>query len=915
MTQSFIAATALLCLPFQAPALADGYIGYEVYSISTDVNDWSVYKSRAGVNDPPFENTDFAGRDDVLKLTLDPPKVNSDALYRRWEGYRQATNLPDGAAMLKASLYIPESWRTGSTGNSRMGANFDFENTGLWGNGDGDDGDGLAILHFGNQGTYYYDNDLGGFQEVTGTGRFNVWDPNKKPAHISGIFNGLRLYVDKDGSIGWSGLPETASLIEYDDWNDLEIRLMQEERRVEYFLNGQKIFVWQSDNPDFVFPASLSQLHLVVRNEGNTQTPHYESHWSDLSAGRLLKSEVAIGDATGPIVIDPDERSAREARVADGATLGDDLTSKGGTEGVTIDFLGAVTIEGDVKADNTALRFTGEPSKDVRLEGDLTLVKSRAEGGSPDNPIRVNPEGTPGKGVVRVDAKSRFDGHWSIRGSLYADGRLSPGSAAHPIGVIDVDAVGRTSMFDVHTVYEVDLIGDRSDLLRTSGALRLANMVFVRPAQDNFLLGHRYTIIEAAQGFRGSTFDRMEPLRWPSEIARRYPFLFPRVSNDETKAYVSIERNPRTLGEVAATDNQRAVADAIDDLGMGHAVHDTTVMKTFKGAEEALAALSGEIHASAKAQLMDEARLLRGAISERLARSDPSPHSQQRNVWVQALAARGETDVDDFAAVEYDTQGIVVGADGRLGGFMAESGSRLGFALGASRSDVDLSDLDSSVEAESLHLALYGSLPVDKVVLRAGTGLSWHGIESERRFADGKALDADYDASTWQLFGEVGYPLAVKGVATELFAGVAYVRHSTDGFAESGHAPDAFGGEAAALRADDADDDVVLSVLGVRVAKSVVVADGVNLNARGEIGWRHAFGEGQPESSLAFTGGQPFAVRGNLVGDSAVVGLGAEVDWKDGMGDMPTRLGIAYNGDFSKESTGHQVKLSLSVDF
>ena len=308
--------------------------------------------------------------------------------------------MPDGAAVLRGSLYIPEDWRMGTIESDLNKDSIDFPHTGLWGTGP----DSVPILHFTNHsypptGRWLPAGTLSG---RGGVGRMVVWDTNSYPDKWSDFDTAW--FSSSTGINGWVELADTAMLIEYDDWNDFEMRLLPDERKIEYSLNGRPIFVWEPNDPDFDFPAALSHIYLIARNEGLAT---YNSDWSELEARRLLASGADIGDATYDVVINPDADAARAARVTDGATLGGSLTSKGGTEGMAIDFPGAVTVEGDIDADNTALRFSTDPAKATVLKGDLALRDgSSAGGGSPANP---NP-GQPGPDLGQGDGPDRCDG-------------------------------------------------------------------------------------------------------------------------------------------------------------------------------------------------------------------------------------------------------------------------------------------------------------------------------------------------------------------------------------------------------------------------------------------------------------------------------------------------------------------------
>ncbi len=124
-------------------------------------------------------------------------------------------------------------------------------------------------------------------------------------------------------------------------------------------------------------------------------------------------------------------------------------------------------------------------------------------------------------------------------------------------------------------------------------------------------------------------------------------------------------------------------------------------------------------------------------------------------------------------------------------------------------------------------------------------------------------------------------------MATEPFAGLAYVNVKTDGFAERG-------GRAAL--SDGARFDAKL---------------GDSTSLRGMLGWRHAFGDVIPTSSNAFLGSQPFTVNGvPLAKNVAVVKVGVETLLLPNL-----TLSGSYSGQFDSKVRDNGVKVSLAYKF
>jgi outer membrane autotransporter protein len=171
-------------------------------------------------------------------------------------------------------------------------------------------------------------------------------------------------------------------------------------------------------------------------------------------------------------------------------------------------------------------------------------------------------------------------------------------------------------------------------------------------------------------------------------------------------------------------------------------------------------------------------------------------------------------------------------------------------------------------------------------------------------FAD--SLTASYDAGTTQVFGDLGYRIdmgeAFGGTAFEPFVNLAYVHLTTDGFAESGGA--------AALSGRSKDTSTTFTTLGVRASAAFDLGS-VTVNARGSLGWRHAFGDDTPLATLAFFGGNPFTIAGvPIAKDAAVLDLGLDVGIMENV-----TLGLSYGGQFATDAVDQSVRGNLSVKF
>lgn len=142
--------------------------------------------------------------------------------------------------------------------------------------------------------------------------------------------------------------------------------------------------------------------------------------------------------------------------------------------------------------------------------------------------------------------------------------------------------------------------------------------------------------------------------------------------------------------------------------------------------------------------------------------------------------------------------------------------------------------------------------------------------------------------------------LSTAGI--EPFVNAAYVNLDMDGFREKGGA--------AALRAGDQSADAAFTTLGLRAELPVALGE-VTGRLRGMAGWRHAFGDSTPDTTLAFGGGGDFTVSGvPLAKDSAVLEAGFALDL-----GADASLDISYTGAFDADYADQGVRAGFKLSF
>ncbi|YBV93884.1 autotransporter domain-containing protein (plasmid) [Phyllobacteriaceae bacterium JZ32] len=511
-------------------------------------------------------------------------------------------------------------------------------------------------------------------------------------------------------------------------------------------------------------------------------------------------------------------------------------------------------------------------------------------------------------GSVDVLSGATLGGIGTVGGLTVADGgTVAPGNS---IGTL---SVAGDVVLEAGSTYRVEIAPDgSSDKVAASGSAVLdGGNVYVAKLMGNYMPGRRYTILAADGGVTG-TFGG---------LSQNMPFVDLGLAYDPRNVYLDIARNEVSFPSVAITSNQMATAAAVEALGGGNQVFDAVVLQADEvDVRRAFDQLSGEVHASVTTGLINDSRLLRNAANDRIRAAFNDVAATDMPVlgfgpdtkplvsgdvpvmaaWGQAFGAWSETKGNGNAAgLDQSTGGFVTGFDAAV----AESW-RLGVMAGYSRSSFDV-DGRGSGDSDNYHIGVYGGGHWNALSLRSGLAYSWHSVETTRMVAFPGFEDhlrADYDAGTFQIFGELGYRIDTTRVAFEPFANLAHVRVKTDGFAEKGGV--------AALTAGSETTDTTFTTLGLRASAPLVLGS-VEAQARGTIGWQHAYGDRTPVSTLAFGTGDAFSAAGiPLAEDTALVEAGFDFRLS-----RRATLGVSYTGQFGSDLRQNGIDAKLTVNF
>lgn len=458
----------------------------------------------------------------------------------------------------------------------------------------------------------------------------------------------------------------------------------------------------------------------------------------------------------------------------------------------------------------------------------------------------------------------------------------------------------------------VRLISGQSSSLSVGNTAALAGTLQVQNVAyngDNSSI----TLVTAANGISGQ-FD--------NTVLPNFAFLNAAVSYSTNAVTLDLSRNGNTLTSIAETPNQSAVGGAIERAGSG-TLYNAILGLDANEAKEAYDQLSGEAFASSVAAMQTTAQMAQQAVLARMRQTcvasaaqscsvqNPLPlmplaleasDGAQSAAWAYALGGWGSQDGDSNSArLEHDTSGMMFGYDRDL-----TADWRGGVTAGYSNSSAKVKDRSSDMDIDAYHVGAYARYQEKQFSLRAGTLYSWQDVSSTRNVAFtgyNDRLKADYDAHTWQVYGEAGYLLDFEPVNIEPYVNLTHTRYKTETIKEHG---------GAASLESKIDEPNTHSTIGVRAAKTLNFNKDTAVVLRGGLGWQHLYGDDVPEGDMTFgETGTSFTVQGTPVAKDAAV-LEASLEMNVGAN---SKVQFTYAGQQASDAQNHEMRLEYSYKF
>ncbi|ROM92145.1 autotransporter domain-containing protein [Pseudomonas brassicacearum] len=494
-------------------------------------------------------------------------------------------------------------------------------------------------------------------------------------------------------------------------------------------------------------------------------------------------------------------------------------------------------------------------------------------------------------GDVRVESGGLYGGAGSVN-NLFVDGGLSANAALGAARVRQDLYLNEGAVL----FYDIDAEGRSATVVVEGKAAIGGATLAINAANADHPLTSEHVVLQA--GNVEGTF---------ATVTNNLAYMTPTLAYTDTSVGLSYARNDVPLESAATTDNARQVANSLESDKTGttqiqktdadNAAVDALLTASITIAGAALEQLAGGNNANlanatlssirpVSASMLSAMRELSNDAS--LQDRSATAHDTNGRVWVQALGNSATLDDKrDNSALRQRTHGIVVGADWSL-----DSEWRVGVLGGKSQTRLDSVLLDGDLD--SWHLGAYALRQSGPLALRLGATYSSHDGTTKRNIAFNRysnRLKGSYNASSQQVFAELGYNLSSGALQVEPFANFGHEHYQHDSYRERGGP--------AALKVDEQTQRNFNSIFGLRLAHRSDLENGMRLTPRMSAGWKHTYGNVSSHVHQTFlVGGESFYVEGIPLDRNSLT-LEAGVDLRV---SKQHSLSVAYNGEMSSNS-------------
>ncbi|HWQ62383.1 MAG TPA: autotransporter outer membrane beta-barrel domain-containing protein [Negativicutes bacterium] len=465
------------------------------------------------------------------------------------------------------------------------------------------------------------------------------------------------------------------------------------------------------------------------------------------------------------------------------------------------------------------------------------------------------------------------------------------GSANASFGTIHI--VGNLTISAGTTVAVGVNAAGQSDLIEVGGSATLnGGTVVMQAVPGVYANGTTYVILTAAGGVTG-TF---------SSVTGNLTFLAPQLVYSANDVNIVLVRNALSFADVAATHNEKAVAEALDRISA--AGNMTTVVNsvtglTAAGARDAFNQMGGLVHTAVPAAAFGVSDRQLATLTSRLGGAAKDDEDPSGGFWSRVYGNRGSRSGNDISAkYKYGTNGVMLGYDKKVSERLL-----IGIAGGYASNRLDMKDLAEHARANYGQGALYGSYTADPWYI-IGIFAYGHGSYSTARNIDLTAVTASgsYSGKLTTGYLEAGRRIKAKECEVTPLVSFQTSHLSRGGFTETGAGD-------LNLIASGAGYTSNLGTLGVRISKDSVSEGGTKIGRELRVGWAHEFSGNGYGMAASFAGspGYSFTVRGDrLPPNSLLVGLA----WS-----AATRKNAGYFVNVGGRFAGHDRECSAALTY
>ncbi|WP_058544330.1 autotransporter domain-containing protein [Pseudomonas fluorescens] len=305
-------------------------------------------------------------------------------------------------------------------------------------------------------------------------------------------------------------------------------------------------------------------------------------------------------------------------------------------------------------------------------------------------------------------------------------------------------------------------------------------------------------------------------------------------------------------------------------------------------AADAIDQLSGYDTADLGNATLSSVAPIRSGMLSAMSRNHPTGEYDNGQVWVQAIGNSGSLAKQlGSYALKHSTKGLMLGTD-----WAVSPDWRLGIIGSKTQTRLDSYQFDGALD--SWLVGAYALRQDGPLALRLGAVHGNHDGSTKRHVAFNgfrDRLKGRYDATTQQVFGQVGYNLDIVHFDIEPYVQVGYQRYQRDAYTEKG-------GDAA-LQYNGQAQEHYSSDLGLRLARTFALDQGMRLTPRLDVGWKHLYGNVKGSSHQRLVrGGNTYIIEGvELDRDSLLLEAGLDL----AVSPRHT-LGLNYRGETGQDN-------------